>query len=308
MAEYGFTTQEIQNYESLKRVYSSYGRDIENDILILCVYSISGQLLSETPLSIDNLDFENDGDFIDLNIGQHLRDLGYTEGEYDVEYKFLRRLAGREQTVLVDDKGLIWYGGVDEKIINGETRYFTNIGDEKDTTQRKELFQRDLTYIISEISPDRTELIVELDKQIKNPAYKNNLKAMGELFEYRPLKEGNAGAIKFDPKSPYELEFDINPKDRGFTQNMVGGEIIIPDVYKVTGFEDTTNADSFDEGDIGNISNEFSDFVNDYENNNDVPDYSTQDLYDILTDDESTELEKFYADQALQSQAQDRNY
>lgn len=299
MAEYGFTQQEIKNYESLKRVYSSYGRDFDNDILIICVYSTTGELLQESPLSIDNLNFDQNGEFIDLDLGQHLRDLGFTEGEYDVEYKFLRRLAGREQSVFVDDQGKVWYGKVDEKEINGETRFFTFIGDEKSTNQRKELFEREFNYIISDISPDKTELIVEVDKQLKNSSYKNNLKAMGEIIEYRPIKKNESGGIKFDSKDPYVLEFDIDTNDRGFTQNMVGGEIVIPKMYKISGLEDTDNSDSFDDFE------EPSTFVQDYEGDNEVPNYTTEDLIEILNDTDSTELEQFYADQALQDMAYD---
>ena len=66
MAEYGFTQKEIQNYESLKRVYSSWGRDVENDYLKLCVYDLEGNLLQEKILGLDSVSLENDGDFIDL--------------------------------------------------------------------------------------------------------------------------------------------------------------------------------------------------------------------------------------------------
>jgi hypothetical protein len=35
----------------------------------------------------------------------------------------------------------------------------------------------------------------------------------------------------------------MDPKDRGFTQNMVGGQIVIPNMFKITGEEDTNNSD-----------------------------------------------------------------
>ena len=295
MAEYGFTQKEIQNYESLKQVYSSWGRDVENDYLKLCVYDLEGNLLQEKILGLDSVSLENDGDFIDLKIGQHLRDCGYTEGEYDVEYRFLRRLAGREQIVYVDDTGKVYNRKIETKEINGQTRFFTYIGEDKDTTTRKEVFPRELKYIASEISPDRTEMILELDSQVKNSEYKVNLNEMGELIEYQPQ-----GTIKFDSKEPYILEFEINPNERGFTQNMVGGELIIPDLYKVTGFEDTDNSDLPDD-----VGTNF-DFVDAYELDNEVPTYTNEELIEILNDEDSTEEEQFYADQALQDRAYDR--
>ena len=67
---------------------------------------------------------------------------------------------------------------------------------------------------------------------------------MSQLIEYKSLKTDDFGfEIKFDTKNPHILEFDIDEKDRGFTQNMVGGQIVIPNLYLETGFEDTTNED-----------------------------------------------------------------
>ena len=296
MADYGFTQKEIQNYESLKRVYSSFGRDTQNDFIKLCVYDLNGTLLKEKILGLDNISINNDGEFIDLKIGQHLRDCGYTEGEFDVEYKFLRRLAGRESIVYVDDNGKIYDRKIEQKKVNGEIRFFTFIGEDKDNPTRVEVYPRELNYIGSEISPDKTEMILELDPQIKNAEYKNDLNEMGQLIEYQPQ-----GTIKFDSKEPYILEFEINPNERGFTQNMVGGELIIPDLYKVTGFEDSDNSDLPD----NDSDNEF-DFIDAYELDNEVPTFTNEELIEILNSDDSTELEKFYADQALQDRAYDR--
>ena len=64
------------------------------------------------------------------------------------------------------------------------------------------------------------------------------------MIEYQPINDDNGGLIKFDSKDQNVLEFDINPQDRGFTQNMVGGQIVIPSLYKITGNEDTTNEDT----------------------------------------------------------------
>jgi len=78
---------------------------------------------------------------------------------------------------------------------------------------------------------------------IKNEEYREDFETMSQLIEYKSLKTDDFGAIKFDTKNPHILEFDIDEKDRGFTQNMVGGQIIIPDLFKVDGDEDTDNSD-----------------------------------------------------------------
>ena len=118
--EYSFTKQERNNLFAPSKVYSSFGRDTQNDFIKLCVYDLNGTLLKEKILGLDNISINNDGEFIDLKIGQHLRDCGYTEGEFDVEYKFLRRLAGRESIVYVDDNGKIYDRKIEQKEVNGE--------------------------------------------------------------------------------------------------------------------------------------------------------------------------------------------
>ncbi len=100
-----------------------------------------------------------------------------------------------------------------------------------------------MKYPFVETSPDRTEFILELDENVKGGEYRNEFSEMGEMIQYQPINKSNKGTIKFDTKDPHVLEFDIDPQDRGFTQNMVGGQIIIPDLFKVDGDEDTDNSD-----------------------------------------------------------------
>ena len=246
--EYGFTQKEKDSYYLAKRVYSSFGRDYEDDFVMLYIYSDDTDLLLQNiMIPIEDIRFTDNG-LIDINVGKHLRDAGFTQGNYRVVYKFLRRLAGVENQVFVDDNGNIWNGEVSEKEVNGEIKYYTsttNPGiDEQDKPVATELFLKDLTYFIDDISPDRTELILEVDENIKNEEYREDFETMGQLIEYKSLKVDNQGSIKFDTKDPYVLEFNIDEKDRGFTQNMVGGEIIIPNLYMATGYEDTTNEDA----------------------------------------------------------------
>ena len=246
--EYGFTQKERDAYYLAKRVYSSFGRDNEDDFVMLYVYSDDTDLLLQNiMIPIEDVRF-TEGEFIDINVGKHLREAGFTQGNYRVVYKFLRRLAGVESQVFVDDNGNIWNGEVSEKEVNGEIKYYTsttNPGiDEQDQPVARELFLKDFTYFIDDISPDRTELILEVDENIKNEEYREDFETMGQLIEYKSLKVDNQGSIKFDQKDPYVLEFNIDETDRGFTQNMVGGEIVIPNLYKATGFEDTDNEDA----------------------------------------------------------------
>jgi hypothetical protein len=112
---------------------------------------------------------------------------------------------------------------------------------------------------------------------------------MNAMIEYQPIDDDNGGLIKFDSKDQNVLEFDINPQDRGFTQNMVGGQIIIPSLYKITGDEDTTNEDTT------------SDFVEE----------DVEEQYNELTQQDLIELAAKGdedADRELQERAADRDY
>ena len=291
--EYGFTDKEKQNYYQPSKVYSSFGRDFTNDYIALHVYDMNDILLVTRIMSLDEVGFTEDGTFVDLNIGQHLRNLGFRQGDYKVTYKFLRRLAGRPRTIFVDEKGKIFTGDVERKLINGETRYFQKTSDEeKSNNEPIEVFIRDQKYVIAESSPDKSELRISTDPQVRNKEYLSDFKEMNAMIEYQPIDDDNGGLIKFDSKDQNVLEFDINSEDRGFTQNMVGGQIIIPSLYKITGNEDTTNEDTT------------SDVL-------EKAPKSTEERYDGLTQQDLIELAAGGdedADRELQERAADRDY
>ena len=291
--EYGFTDKEKQNYYQPSKVYSSFGRDFTNDYIALHVYNMSDVLLVTKIMSLDEVGFTEDGTFVDLNIGQHLRSLGFRQGDYKVTYKFLRRLAGRPRTIFVDEKGKIFTGDVERKLINGETRYFQKTSDEeKSNNEPIEVFIRDQKYVIAESSPDKSELRISTDPQVRNDEYLSDFKEMNAMIEYQPINDDNGGLIKFDSKDQNVLEFDINPQDRGFTQNMVGGQIVIPSLYKITGNEDTTNEDTT------------SDVL-------EKAPKSTEERYDGVTQQDLIELAAGGdedADRELQERAADRDY
>ena len=299
--EYSFTQQERNNLFAPTKVYSSFGRDQLNDFMMLHVYDTDGNLIVTKVLGLNEVSFENDGDFIDINVGQHLRDLGFSEGEYDVVYKFLRRLAGRERTIFVDGNGNIFNGEVRRKVINNEIKFFKGGDEDKDTSLQEEVFIKEYKYPLVETSPDRTEFILELDENIKGGEYRNDFIEMGEMIEYTPISKDNMGLVKFDSKKPHILEFDIDPQDRGFTQNMVGGQIIIPNMYKITGEEDTDNSDVVPENTgNGNLQQQLDSGAA-----TDFLDLSEDELIDILLNDPDPN-ERELADGALQERANEQ--
>ena len=152
-----------------------------------------------------------------------------------------------------------------------------------------EVFIKEQKYIISQTSPDKTELNITTDNLVMNAEYLTDFKEMNAMIEYSAIEADNSGLIKFDSKDQNVLEFDINSKDRGFTQNMVGGQIIIPSLYKITGNEDTTNEDT----------------------SSPQQDPITEDEYRELTTEELIQLASQgdeMADMTLQEQAADEQY
>ena len=302
--EYGFTQQERNQYFNPEKVYSSWGRDLASDFAVLYVYDMEGNFLISKIMGLDEIHFNNGLDFIDINIGQHLRDLGFREGDYQVTYKFLRRLAGRERPQFVDEAGEIWDREVDREVVNGEVKFFKSTGDETDNPTREEVFIRDMKYELVETSPDRTEFMLQLDEKIQDEEYKIEFAEMGETIQYRPLNSGGAGSIKFQPQNPYVLEFDIDPQDRGFTQNMVGGQIIIPNLYKIDGDEDTDNSD-VDVPDNGEDEPLLQGLLDNGSATDFLGEVSKKKLIDILRNDPDP-VERQLADDALQERANEQ--
>jgi len=288
--EYGFTDKEKINYYQPGKVYSSFGKDTTNDYIALYVYDMDDILLVTRIMGLGEFEVTTDGSFVDLDIGQHLRSLGFRDGNYKVTYKFLRRLAGRPRNVFIKEDGTLYKGEAKRRIINGEVRYFQETSDsEKSNAEPIEVFIREQKYIISETSPDKTEAKIITDNLVRNVEYLNDFKEMNAMIEYSPIEADNGGLIKFDTKDQNVLEFDINPRDRGFTQNMVGGQIIIPSLYKITGNEDTTNEDT-------STAQEDPVTEDDYRN------LSQQELIELASQGDEV------ADATLQEQSQDRDY
>ncbi|MAR77898.1 MAG: hypothetical protein CMD43_03025 [Gammaproteobacteria bacterium] len=235
MAEYGFNNQEREQYYKPERVYSSFGRD-SGDYIVLEVFQNDELVLRDK----FNPDVNTEG-FLDLNVGQHLRDNGLSDGDYIVQYRFLRKLAGRDHKVMVNGNGELYAGQVITRNINGEIRYYTapppNASAQSLTDNPPiELFIRDLKYSLDKISGDRTEIVVKT-QDFKNQTYHKNFREMNSIVKFEPFLTAGSGAngsIKFDENDPSVLVANLQDNDRGFTQNMVGGEIRLPRIFQKT--------------------------------------------------------------------------
>jgi len=178
---------------------------------------------------------ENNEQIFSINPGIFMREKGYFSGEYNVEFNFLREVAGSEQGVLVDKEN---------KIYNG-TRFVSNKGliykggeVNPDELEKDEflLREKDYKFYVDEISADRTEVRLAT-LPIRSGRYNTEFKGLGSdeiVLDYNETLQ-DIGDKKFEIPS---LQSNTLP------QNIIGGELVIRDAYKVPGLN--INKDTFD--------------------------------------------------------------
>ena len=231
MLTYGLKDKDKEQLEYPLTFYSGFGKD-PNDYIHLYVYDLEDNLLEDDMLPTSEIIF-NDENTMDLDIGTHVRSMGFNEGEYKVKYLFLRRLAGKKESVFVNENGFINMGKVQTRVVNGKTRYFLgSVGFTRQTEQ--EIFPKELKYVIKDAGPSKDEVKVDL-QLINNIPYAKNFASINKDMLYVPKRNGaNAGNIRFDLTDPNVLIFTAGSGERGFTDNMVGGQITIPGMYTYT--------------------------------------------------------------------------
>ena len=232
MLDYGLTDKDRPELESPKSVYSGFGRD-NSDFIHLYVYDLEDKYVDDDIFPAGEVKFPT-ANLVDLDIGTHLRTMGLTIGEYKVKYLFLRRLAGKKEDVLTNDDGFVHIGKVQVRMVNGRTRYFSSDKEKLSEGKSKELLPKKLQYRIKEISPNRREVKVDV-QQINNVPYQKDFASINKDMVYTPKKNRpNAGKIKFDKTDANVLQFIVGRNERGFTDSMVGGQIVIPGMYTYT--------------------------------------------------------------------------
>ena len=240
MLQYGLNKKDKEQLELPGFLPSGFGRRNE-DYIHIYVYQSEDLTTDEEDVLVGDEIFSAGDAFpddrkLDLDIGGHLRQMGFTEGTYKVKYLFLKRLAGKEQTVFVNEFGDIHVGKVQTKVINGKTKYFSTkkFGKRQSRQELKEIFPKELKYVVKKISADKTE--VEVDTQnIQNALYRKRIKEINSWMTYTPLTSSTSGKIRFDLTDPNILVLTPHDKEPGFSDAMIGGKITIKGVYSITG-------------------------------------------------------------------------
>ena len=167
MLEFGLKGKDKVQLEGLKNYYTGWGRGA--DYCHLYVYDIEDNLLTDDILRPDDFNMGDEG-IVDFDAGKHLRELGYDDGTYKVQYLFLRKTAGEsKKDILLNEDGFIHVGKTATRKVNGKTKFFTDKGAKGERNQT-ELTPKPLKYVIKEISPNRKEIKVGL-QNVKNVPY-----------------------------------------------------------------------------------------------------------------------------------------
>jgi len=238
---------------SANKDYSSFG--LENspnkiDYIHLYVMNMNDEVIGTDYLSQDEISIV-DNRVVDLDIGQHLRNMGFTEGDYKVKYYFLSALAGLPTNA--DNGGepgyyylkpnqQIYTGQLTTKMVNNEEKYCYYSADGTEEIPLKRVENK---YVLMDISSDKTE--VKIDAQnIDSWGYKDKIRSMLRQLptprynyafspprSYAYNEDLPAGHLQFDKNDPYIIklipQYDGDP---GFDNEVVGKSISIKNVYK----------------------------------------------------------------------------
>ena len=124
MLEFGLKGKDKVQLEGLKNYYTGWGRGA--DYCHLYVYDIEDNLLTDDILRPDDFNMGDEG-IVDFDAGKHLRELGYDDGTYKVQYLFLRKTAGEsKKDILLNEDGFIHVGKTATRKVNGKTKFFTD--------------------------------------------------------------------------------------------------------------------------------------------------------------------------------------
>ena len=76
------------------------------------IFNTNGNFLESIRLNEVKEHIDTEGRF-KINPGIVMRRNGYFSGDYDIEFNFLREIAGSNQTILIDEKNKIYTGEYD---------------------------------------------------------------------------------------------------------------------------------------------------------------------------------------------------
>ena len=198
MPTYTFTADEKNQYFNLTPSFSGFGNQPDRDYIVLCVYNLNNILLQEKKLSLSNIEFGLNKQIL-LNVGQHLRDCGYSEGNYRVRYKFLRKIAGEF-----------------------DSQTFKYSIDDISSDKREVV-----------ISNNQVETPIE-PGSLKQQ-YLSDFVTMNSEIDFAPPNASSLPNISFEDVDSNIIKYSIEqPVENYFFQDLIGGELQIRDFLQTS--------------------------------------------------------------------------
>ena len=220
-----------------------FGSRENRDFVFFQLSDNNGNIIEFRNLPFSQINLKDNGN-LELQPPQHFIDSQITSGTYNVTYRFLRRLAGSDQAILIrtipnaeDGKFYIWddYENIE---ITEDGLVYAKLNVNGDYFERgQELQVKNLKYQIDAISPSRTEVRLRA-QNFDGLNYKEDFYRLGEHIRRSVSMEnsviefiGEDNSDNPDLNSSNTLKITPTTGDFVFTPRMVNGTIIIKDVF-----------------------------------------------------------------------------
>lgn len=247
MANYGLSDSQRKSYYSFSTtiIPETYVDYVDLNITKLVDNTTIRQRIPFSSI-VESVEYSQRVGDVKLNIGQHLRDLGFEFGDYSVEYRFIREIAGDlRELVFVDpiDNSIVPIDRIEQKNDNGVIRYFL-IPESGEQDYLVELFPLTKAYEIDNISSDRTELVISINEDlpsITQNELSKDLSLIDKPTLLMPLatKDLQNKSISFlAPENDVDKETFIlqlpenNDRYPWFDQSSVGSEIVFENFFE----------------------------------------------------------------------------
>ena len=198
-----------------------------SDIIEYCIYDLSDNYLAsgelEHPLPTD------------LDVGAHVRSLGFERGTYKVVYNFLRQVGGSSKFILTKKSDKSVY--TDEYMIGTNGKVLASYNSEADVKaplldddgKEIELLVHDDKYWLQEISPSRTEIRLRPNPAIVDTDYYEQFRLLGyTCLSYSDIS--GESYISFNAEGKVAT---INGGTITLDQAMVGGTLKIREAFVI---------------------------------------------------------------------------
>jgi len=256
-----------------------FGSRENRDFIFFQLSDLNGNIIEYRNIPFSQINLQDNGNLL-LQPPQQFKDSEITSGTYNVTYRFFRRLAGDDTTILVrttadavDGKFYIWddYQNIE---ITDDGLVYEKLNVNGDYFERgQELQVKNLKYQIDAISPSRTEVRLRA-QNFDGLNYKEDFFRLSETIRKSISMEGSI--IEFLVNEGENLN-DVNTlritpqiDDFVFTPRMIDGTITINDVYLVDEVTSTPKSDDIaingggelvvigDTSNVKYLANEFS--------------------------------------------------